>query len=53
MSTTLTETQGITLVRYTSAATPGSWLPGGLAATIIADHVRTQLRAMRAEMLRR
>lgn len=51
--TTLTETQGKTVVTYESEATMNSWMPSGLGTSIIGAHVREQLSHMRAEMLRR
>jgi len=53
VTTTLTETQGKTIVTYESEATMNSWMPSGLGTSIIGAHVREQLTHMRAEMLRR
>ena len=53
VTTTLTETQGKTVVTYESEATMSSWMPSGLGTSIIGAHVREQLTHMRAEMLRR
>jgi len=53
VTTTLTTSNGRTLITYDSEAAMGVWLPFGIGNGAIADHLRQDLDSMRAEMLRR
>ncbi|TQK08306.1 SRPBCC family protein [Herbaspirillum sp. SJZ107] len=53
VTTTLTTSNGRTLITYDSEAAMGVWLPFGIGNGAIADHLRQDLDSMRTEMLRR
>jgi carbon monoxide dehydrogenase subunit G len=53
VTTTLTTSNGRTLITYDSEAAMGVWLPFGIGNGAIAAHLRQDLDSMRAEMLRR
>jgi hypothetical protein len=53
VTTTLKEASGKTLITYESEAALNRWIPAGIGNGIVAAHVRQQLVAMRAEMVRR
>jgi carbon monoxide dehydrogenase subunit G len=53
VTTTLTTSNGRTLITYDSEAAMGVWLPFGIGNGAIAAHLRLDLDSMRAEMLRR
>jgi len=53
VTTSLTTSNGRTVITYDSEAVMGVWLPFGIGNAAIAAHVRQDLESMRSEMLRR
>jgi carbon monoxide dehydrogenase subunit G len=53
VTTSLTASNGRTVITYDSEAAMGVWLPFGIGNSAIAAHIRQDLDSMRSEMLRR